>query len=168
MVDTHTRDKKKEKITDTDTTKGNYPLKLLTNREIPPIIQGVIPPFNQTTSDGVATSGRALHAVRVVLHKEIVTGATRSAAGVLIDHLVVNWKDTGETIPVDINTVKIPPITTTQVLTGTGPSAPPIIIGIQNIKSPRRPIIPQEFRNAEPLDASITIIPAEHRYPTPN
>ena len=76
LVDTHTSDGKKRKITDTDTTKGNSPHKLLTNREIPAIIQGVIPPVKQTTADGVATSGRVLHAVRAVLHKEIVTVAT--------------------------------------------------------------------------------------------
>ena len=32
LVDTHTSDGKKGKITDTDTTKGNYPHKLLTNK----------------------------------------------------------------------------------------------------------------------------------------
>ena len=35
LVDTHSSDRKKRKITDTDTTKGNSPHKLLTNREIP-------------------------------------------------------------------------------------------------------------------------------------
>ena len=81
FVDTHTSDGKKGKITDNDTTKGNYPHKLLTNREIPEIIQGVIPLVIQTTTDGVATSGRALHAVHAVLHKEIVTGQRTAAFG---------------------------------------------------------------------------------------
>ena len=49
LVYTHTRSGKEGKITDTDSTKGNYPHKLLTNREIPAIIQGIIPPVNQTT-----------------------------------------------------------------------------------------------------------------------
>ena len=139
-----------EKITDTDTTKVNSPHKLLMNREIPAIIQDIIPPVNQTTAYGVATSVRNLYSVRSVLHKEILTGATRSAAGVLKYPTVVNWKDTGGTIMVDINTVGIPPINTTQVRTGTGPSVPPISTGIQNIEGPRRSIIPQEVRNAEP------------------
>ena len=115
MVDTQTSDGKKEKITDTDTTKENSPHKLLTNREITAIIQYVIPPINQNTANGVATSGRDLHAVHAVLHKKIVTGATYNTAGVLKDPSVVNWKDTGGTIPVDTNTFGIPPITTTQV-----------------------------------------------------
>ena len=125
---THNSDRRR-KITDTDTTKGNYPHKLLTNREIPAIIQGVIQPVNKTTTDEVAKSGRALHAVREVLHKEIVTGTTCSAAGVIKIPLVVNRKYTGGMIKVDRNTVRIPPRTTTQVRTGTGPYVPPIIIG---------------------------------------
>ena len=93
--------------------------------------------------DGVATGGRDLHAVCAVLRKEIVSGATRSTAGVLKDPPVENWKDTGGAIPVDRNTVGIPPRTTTQVHTGTGPSVPPISIWIHNIEGPRWSIITQ-------------------------
>ena len=160
MVYTHTSVGNKGKITDTDTTKGNYPHKLLTNREISAIIKGVIPLVNPTTTDEVATSGRYLHAVRVVLYRKTVMGATHSTVGVLKDPPVVNWKDTSGTTPVDRNTVGIPPITTTQVLTGTGPSATPISIGSQKIEVPRRSIILQEVRNAKPLKASINGIPA--------
>ena len=46
LVAIHTIDVNEGKITDTDTTNGNSPQKLLTNREIPVIIQGVIPPVN--------------------------------------------------------------------------------------------------------------------------
>ena len=60
----------------------------------------------------------------------------------------------------------MPPGTTTPVWTSTGPSVPPISIGSQTIEGPRRTIIPQEVRNAEPLDASIHIIPSKHRDPT--
>ena len=73
------------------------------------IIQAVIPLVNQTTMDEVATSGWTLHAVRAVLHKDIVTGATRSAAEDLKDPPVVNWKDASRKIPVDRSTVRIPP-----------------------------------------------------------
>ena len=93
----------------TYTTNRKSPQKLFTNREIPAIIQGVIPPVNQTTADGVKTSRRALHAVHEVLHKEIVTGATRITAGVLKYPLVINWKDASGTIAVDKKTVGIPP-----------------------------------------------------------
>ena len=51
------------------TTNVNSPHKLLTNREIPAIIQGIIPPVNQTTADGVATSRGDLHVVRTGIHK---------------------------------------------------------------------------------------------------
>ena len=95
------------------------------------------------TEGRVAKSGRALHAIHAVLRKEIVTGATHSAAGVLKDFQVVNWKDTGGTITVDRNTVGRPPRTTTQVRTGTRPSFPPINIGSQKNEGPRRSIIPQ-------------------------
>ena len=90
-----------------------------------------------------------------------------SAAGVIKDPPVVNWKDTGGTIPVDINTVVILPITTTQVRTGTGTFVPQISIGSQKIKVQSRSIIPQEVRNYEPLDSPINIIPAEHSDPMP-
>ena len=88
---------------------------------------------------------------------------THSSAGVLKDPLLVNWKDTGKTIPVDRKTVGIPPRTTTQVRTGTGPSVSPISIGNPEIEDPRRSIIPQEVRNTEPLDAYINRFPAKHR-----
>ena len=38
LAGTNSSDRKKENITDTDTTKGNFLHKLLTNREIPAII----------------------------------------------------------------------------------------------------------------------------------
>ena len=168
LVSTCTREGNKIKITDTDTTNRNYPQKLLTNREIPAIVQGVIPPVNQTTADGVATSGWTFHAVRAVLHKDIVPSVTCSAAVALKYPLVVNWKDTSGKIPVDRNTVRMPPRTTTQVRTGTGSSVPTIIIGSQKIECPRRSIIPQEVMNNKPLDSYINRNPAIHRDPTPS
>ena len=148
-------------------TTNSSPHKLLTNREIPAIIQGVIPPVNQTTTYGVATSTEALHAVRAVLHKDIVTSATRSTTDVLKDPLGVNWKDASRPIPVDKKTVGIPPITTSQVLTGTGPSDSAIRIGRQKIEGTRWSIIMQEDRNAELIDASIHQFLDKHRDPTP-
>ena len=61
----------------------------------------------------------------------------------------------------------MPPIATTPVRTGTGRFATPIFVGIQRIKGPRRPTIPQKVRNADPLAASINKIPATHRDPIP-
>ena len=122
---------------------------------------------NQTTTDRVTTSRGDLHAVRAVLHTDIVTGATRSSVGVLKDPLVINWKGEIRPIPVDKNTVGITSRTNTQVLSGTGPSTSPTSIGIQKTEGTRRSIILQEARNAEPLDGSINQFPAKHREPTP-
>ena len=167
MVATHTSDGNERIITDTDTTNRNFPHKLLTNREIPAIVQGIIPPVNHTTADGFARSRRDLHAVCAVLHKKIVTGATHSTTGVLKDPPVINWKDASGLIPVNKKVVVIPLRTNTQVLTGIGTSAPPIIIGSQMIEGPRRSIIPQEARNSEILYSSINRFPDEHRDSTP-
>ena len=93
--------------------------------------------------------------------------ATRSTGGFLKDPPVINGKDAIRPITVESNTGRIPPRTTTQVMTGTGPSISPISIGSQNIEGPRRSIILQEARNAEALDASINRFPAEYRDPTP-
>ena len=117
--------------------------------------------------DGFAKIRRALHGVIAVLHKEIPTGATRSTAGVLKDPIVIDRNDASGPIQVDKNTVGIPPRNTNQVLTGTGPYAPPINIGGQKIEGPRRSIIPQEAGKSEPIDASINQFSAEHRDPTP-
>ena len=92
----------------------------------------------------------------------------RSAAGVIKDTSVVNWKDTSGTIQVDKNTVRISPRATTQVQNGTGPSVYPISKGIHNIDVSVRYIITQEVRNAEPLDAFINRFFVEHRIPTPS
>ena len=103
----------------------------------------------------------------MVLNKEIATGAMCSTAGVLKDPPVKNWKDASGPIPVDKNTAGIPPRTTTKVMNGTGPSAPPISIGSHNIEEQRQSIILQEARNAKPLDASINKFSAKHRDSTP-
>ena len=91
-----------------------------------------------------------------------------SAAGVLKDPPVVNWKDLSSPIPRDRNTFRMPPRTTTPVRNCTGPSFPPIIVRSHKIEDPRRNIIPQEIRNAEPIDPCINITPVEHRNPTPS
>ena len=131
----------------------------MTNREIPAIVSTVILPVNQNTVDGVATSGRDFYTVRAVIHKDVIMGTTRSAAGVLKDPLVLNWKDASGPIPQDRNTVVMTPRATAPFRAGTGPSVPSISIGSQNIEVPRQPIIPWEVRNAEPLNTSINRIP---------
>ena len=82
VVATHTSDKNKIKVTDTDTTDRNSPHKLLINRLIPYIIPVIILSVNQTNVDGVAASGGTLHAVHTILSKEIFADAARGAAHV--------------------------------------------------------------------------------------
>ena len=167
MVSTHTSNGKERKINDTDTTKGNSPHKLLINRLIPEIIPVVIPPVNQTTTDGVAASGRDLHAVHRVLSKDIVVGVSRSAARIFEGPPVVNLKDTGETTPREKSTVGITPRATTPVRVGTGPLVSPTRMGSQDIGGPRRFIVPQEVSNTDTLDASINGIYSKHTDPAP-
>ena len=166
-VATHTSYGKKIKVTDTGTINGNYPHKLLISRIILEIIPVIVPPFNQTNADEVVASGSTFHAVRAALHKEIVMGLARSAARILKDPPVVNWKDAGSTTPQYINTVGMPSRATTPVRIGTGPSVPPISIRIQDIEGPRRSVIPQEVSNVDPPDASINRISSKNRDPTP-
>ena len=108
-----------------------------------------------------------MHAVRMVLSKEIGTDATCSAARVFKEPPVVNWKDTGGTIPRDRNTYVMPPRENNPFRIGTGPFVYPTRLESQDIGCPRRSIGPQEVRNAEPLDTSMNGISSEHRDPVP-
>ena len=119
----------------TYTNNVNYPHKLLANSEIPAIIQVVIPPVHQATTDEVSTSGGDLHAVHTVLLKEIVTGAAPSAAHAFKDPPVVNCNFSSRLIPIDMKTSGVTPSANNQVLIGTGNSTPPIRIRLQYIKS---------------------------------
>ena len=151
----------------TYTTNGNSPQRLLANRKIPEIIQGVILPVHQVTADGVLTCGGALHVVRTVLSEEIVTVAAPRAANVFKDHTVVNWKVERRPIPINMNTIGLSPKATIQVMTGTGTSSPPICKRIQEIGSPRGSIGPQKVRNDHPFKTSINRFSPEHGHPTP-
>ena len=128
MVATHISDRKKRKVTDTDTTNVNYPQKLLINRLIPDIVPFIVLLAPQI-SDGVAASIGTFHAHQRISSNEIVTDAARSAARVFKDPTVVNWIDTGGTIPQDGNTVGMPLRLTTPVLIGAGPSVSPTSMG---------------------------------------
>ena len=125
------------------------------NQIILEITPAVIPRVKQKTTDGVSASGGTLHAVRTLLSKEIVTDAERRAARVFKYPPVVDWKDTGGNIPRDRNTFGMPPGTTIPVWIGTGPLVSLTSMGIQDIGSPRRSIVPQEVRNVDPLETSI-------------
>ena len=108
------------------------------------------------TANGFSTCVGALHAVRTILLEDIVTGVGPSDACVFEDPPVENWKSTRSTNTTDMSTVGLSPRSTTQALTGTGTSAPPIRIRSQEIGSPRGSIGPQKVRNAHLFQTSIT------------
>ena len=108
-----------------------------------------------------------MHAVRTILSEDIVTGAAPSAAHVLEDPPVVNWKVTSRLITIYMTTVRVSPRATTKVLTVTGTSAPPTRIRTQEIVSPRGYIVTKKVRNAYPFKTSNNRFSPEHRNPTP-
>ena len=83
---------------------------------------------HKSTADGVLTCGGDLHAVRAVLTEEIITSTAPRAARVFKDPTVVNWKFAIRPIPIDMNTVVVTSRANTQVLIGTGTSAPQFTI----------------------------------------
>ena len=91
--------------------------------------------------------------------------SARSADHVFKYPPVVNWKDTDGMITCERKTVGIPPRETTPVRIGTGILFSPTRMGSQDIDSPRRSIVPQEVRNAKPLETSIDGIYFKHRDP---
>ena len=133
LVATHTIDGKKRKVTDTDTTNGNSPHKLLINWTTPVIILPIEPPI----TDGVTAVRGTLHARQMIASKEIVTDAALSGAHILRDPAAVNQKETDGMIPRDGNTVGTPPILNSPVQIGGGPSISPTRTGSQEISSPR-------------------------------
>ena len=86
---------------DTHTTNGYYPHKLLINRLIPDITPSTIPPIEQTIPDDSAVSGEILHARRSTLLKEIVLDAAFSAARIFRTPADVIRHGTDGTTPQD-------------------------------------------------------------------
>ena len=167
MVATHTSDRKK-KVTNTYTTNGNSPQKLLINRLIPDIISVIIPPIDPQIAYGFAASNVNLHAHQTISLKNIVTDAAHRGARVFQYYTVVNWKNTDRTIPQYVNTSGSPPRSTNPVWICAGPSAYPTLMGSQEIGSLSGSIGPEEVRNAQPFDTSINGISAKHKDPAPN
>ena len=83
---TNNSNKKKRKVTDTDTNKKYHPRKLLTNQLIPEIIPVEIPLIDHTITEDATVSGETLHARRTILLKDIVTDAAHSTARVFQPH----------------------------------------------------------------------------------
>ena len=79
LVATHTSEGKKIKVTDTDTTNGNSPQKLLINGTILVIIL----PISPCISDGVASGIGTTHARQTIALKVIIMDAVRAFFGLL-------------------------------------------------------------------------------------
>ena len=107
-----------------------------------------------------------MHAIHTVLSEDIVTGTAPRAAHVYKNPPVVNWKVASRPITIDMNNVGVSPIATTQVLTGTGTSTPPIRIRRQEIGIQRGSIGPQKVSNTHPLETSINQFSPKHGHPT--
>ena len=80
---------------------------------------------------GAEASSGNLHARQTIILKDIVTDAGRSGVRIFKDPMVVNWIDTGGTIPQDGKTVGISPRLTTPVIIVDGTLVSPTRMGSQ-------------------------------------
>ena len=151
LVDTHTSDGKKRKVTDTDTTNRNSPQKLLINRTIPTII----PPIDPWITDGVAAVRGTTHAHQTPTLKVIVPDAARSGALFLQTPGDVSRMGRDGTTPRDGNTSIRSSRLNSPVLIGGGTAISPMRTGIQDIGSPKELTGSVEFRNAQIFNTSI-------------
>ena len=167
MVATHTSDRKKRKVTDTNTTNENYPRKLLTNWLIPEIIPVAILPIDQTIAEDAAGNIETLHALHKIISKEIVTDVACSAARFLRTPVDVSWIGTDRTTPWDKNTAIDSTRLASPVWIGGSTTGYPSRNGRQYIISPRVPIGTQCSRDAQTLDTYINGIYSKDRNPAP-
>ena len=155
LVATYTSDRNERKITDTDTTNGNCPHKLILNRFIPKITPGAFRPIHQTITDDVVGTGETLKVRQTVLSKEIATDATCSDARIFqtpreVRRMIRDITTTkyGNTV---VETFRLtPPV---QICHSTTDS--PIRNRNQEIINPIGPVGPQWIRNAKKLKTSI-------------
>ena len=163
LVATHTSDVKNRKVTDTDTTNGNSPQKILIDRTL--LI--IIPPIDPRIADGVAADIGTAHARQTPTLKVIVTDAARSSARIFRNpgdvSLTVRYGNT----PRDGNTYISPPRFNYPVLVGTGTTISPTRTGIQEIGSPKGPTGPVEVKNSQIFHTSINGYLTDNRDSTP-
>ena len=103
----------------------------------------------------------------MILSKEIVTDAARSAARFFRAPADVSRHGTDGTTPRDGNTDIVSTKFNSPVRIGGSTTVSPSMTGSQDIISPRGSIGPQEVREAQPLDTSINRISSKHRDPAP-
>ena len=137
------------------------------NRFVPNITPGEIRPIDQLVTEDVPVIRETLGARQTVLPKEIVADAACSGVHILWTPREVSHTGRDSSMPRDVNTAIVTAMLTLQSPNFIGTSDSPTQTGTQDIVSPRRSIIPQKGRNAEPLDAPINQFPAVHGHPTP-
>ena len=151
----------------TYTNNRKIPRKLLKNRFVPKIIQGAIRTIEQLVTEDVPGTQETLGVRQTVLPKEIVTDAARSGAHIFWTPREVSRTERDGSMQRDVNTAVATTRLTLQSPIFNSNSDSPTWTGTQDIVSPRRSIIPQEARNADPLDASINQFTAKHGHPKP-
>ena len=142
MVATHNSDRNERKITDADTTNGNYPHKLILNWLIPKIITGTIRLIDQMIKDDVAGIGQHLEARQTVFSKEIVTDAARSGARIFRTSREVGRMGRENTASQDGNTVVAATRSSSQVQIGHSTTGSPRQNSHQEIINPIGPVSP--------------------------
>ena len=163
LVDTHTSDRKKRKVTDTGTTNGNHPQKILINRTLPITTPPIEPPIAYVAASDIGTT----HARHTIASKVIVTDAACSGARVFQDPADINRKDTEGKITWESNTSRRSPRLTSQVLIGGGTTVSPTRTRIQDISSTKGPTGSVEVRNVQILNTSINRNSTKNEDPTP-
>ena len=103
LLATHISDGKKRKVTDTDTTNGNPPQKLLINQTLLMIIL----PIDPRVEDGVPAGRGNTYARQTPASKVIVTDTARRGAHVFWTPGDVSWTDRDGTTPWYRNTTMI-------------------------------------------------------------
>ena len=152
-----------KKITDTDTTNGNSPNKLILHRLVPKIIPCAIRTIYQTITEDVVRIGETSDARQTVLSKEIVTDAACSGAHIFRTPRKKSRTGRDGITPQDRN-----------IVVATARLTPPIQICHSTTYSPRRNrnqdiinlighVSPQWIRNAKKLKTSIDGCFAEDR-----
>ena len=99
--------------------------------------------------------------------KDIVTDAARSGVKILQTPREVSQTVRDGFVPRDINAAIATARLTLRRPNFISTSESPTQTGTKYIVSPRRSIIPQEVKNAEPLDTSFNRFRDEHGHPTP-
>ena len=137
------------------------------NRFVPKTTQGEIYSIDQLVTDDGPGIQKNLGARKTILLKEIFLDAACSGARIFWTPREVRRTGRDGSTPQDVNTSVATSRLTLHCPNLIGTSNFPTRTGTQDIVSPRRYIIPQETRNADPLDAPINQFSVVHGHTTP-